>query len=290
MSVNSKGGIPEEIEIDGKTIKVKENQVLLDLIKGVRKQEKSKLYSQIEELETEVEKLGKKSGKTEDEKDTLSELRDELKELRKELKVKDEELTAAAKGADKDKGADEDKKSKDKALAGLTAEDVKKLLDDALAKKDEEYEKKIASVKGELDGKKLADYRDAQLAKYEGRIIKDLVPTTGFKTQEELDAALQNALTVSKQYIREEYEAEDGKKEQLTIAEIEARQKEEREQQKQRTQDYTPPKPPGSPEQGDGDVSKKDLLKNVADMSDEEYEKYRGDILRQAKEVPYTEN
>lgn len=290
--------VPEKITIDGKEYTIAEAKELLDLVAEVRKDEKDKLYSKISGLEAKVKTLENEK-KQEGDLSTTKEA--ELKKLQDELAVaksKVEELVAESKKAGEGKGkggkkkpedGDGDGKDSEPTASGLTAEQVQKMLDDALAKKDADHKRELDEVKKGLNTKNVSDYRKEQLAKYKGTLIEDFV-REDLNTQEEVDKAIADAIQKSKPYIRKEYELADGKKQNMSIAEYEEYEEKNRSSKGNNgegsggTPTYTPP---AKPDGGSGDLTGKELLKDIENMSQEEYDKNYDKILKEAATVKY---
>ena len=298
MPANS-GGIPEKIKIGDQEVVVKDHPELLELLQKARKEEKDKLYSQISSLDAKVKVL-------EDEKKNNGELsatkEKELKELREELgavKAEKEKLEKAGKGgsgADLDDDDDDDTKGKTKSNSkssqpSFTKEEMADMLKNALDEQQKVFDEKLKEVKGGLNKKTVSDYRKEQLAKHEGLIIDKLVPED-LDSEEAVNKAIADALEVSKNYISKEYEV-DGKKQKMTLAEYEQYEEKQKNagaggsQQQGGTGNYTPPIPPAKPEGGSGDLTGKELLSKIEDMSDEEYAKYHKEILKEVQSVKY---
>lgn len=300
MSEN-KGGIPEKIKLGDKEFVVKDHPELLELLQKARKEEKDKLYSQISSFETKIKVL-------EDEKKTNGELsvakEEKLKALQDELAVakaekeKLEKTKGGGKGKpdpDDDDEEDDDepkgKKSKSKAVAnGISKEDMADMLKTALEEQQKVFDKRLEEVKGGLNKKTVGDYRKEQLAKYKGFIIEDLV-REDLDSEEAVNKAIEQALEKSKPYIQKEYEV-DGKKQRMTIAEYEEYEKSQKEKGNdgKGTGNYTPPTPPDRPDGGSGNLTGKELLSRIEDMSDEEYAKHADQILKEVKSVKYQDS
>lgn len=282
--------IPEKIKIGDVEYTVKDNPELLNLMQIARTEEKDKLYSTMSANEAKIKVL-------EDEKKsagTLSATKEaELKKAQDELavsKAEKEKLEAQIKANKGGKGGEEDDdEAKKKAKAsGLSKEDMQEAIDNALKKQKEEYEAKLAEVQGGLNKKNVGDYRKEQLAKYKDVIIEGLVPED-LDTEEKVNKAIEKALVTSKDYIRKEYEIE-GKKTQMTVAEYEKYEADSKTQGKvksKKTDEYVPVEPAKKAEQGGGDVTGKDLLKDIATMTDEEYAKHHATILKEVKSIKY---
>lgn len=288
------GGIPEKIKLGDVEYVVKDHPELLKVIENARKEEKTKLYSQISSLDAKVKVL-------EDEKKTSGELsstkEEKLKKLQDELavvKAEKEKLEGDGKGGsgnpdDGDDGKGDDGKGK-ATKPTFSKKEAEQMVKEALAKQNETFEGKLAEVRGGLTQKTVSDYRKEQLAKHKGLIIEQLVPD-GLDSEEAVNKAIQTALETSKGYIAKEYDI-DGKKQKMTIAEYE-----EYETKQQGagddgnggkgTGDYVPPTPPGKPDGGSGDLTGKELLSKIEDMSDEEYAKHHEAIKKEAKTVKY---
>lgn len=280
--------VPDKIKLaDGTEIVVKDNPEVEKLIKqaiqDARKEEKDKLYSQIATLETAKKTL-------ENEKVTFGELTAKQK---KDLEAVNEELATLK--AEKKKLEEEGKKKPETepekggaTTTGLTKEDVIELLEGFSKKQSDEFEKKLSAVQGDLSSKKVSDYREKAIAKYDGLLIEDFVPTN-LNTPEEVDKAIETALLKSKKYLSKEYEI-DGKKQKMTIEEYEelTKEKETGAGGQGGTTTYEPKEPAKKPDQGTGgDLTGKELLSKVEDMTDEEYAKYHSQILKEAKTLQY---
>lgn len=279
MSNNSGGGIPKTIKIGETELVISENQELIGLVESVRKEEKSKLYSTISALQTENKTLKESSKSGEDlaktYEDKIAKLESELANTKKE---KNKENMA------------EDTKPEVTRQTGLTAEQVSKIVEDALKKQSEEYEGKITELSGKLNSKSVSDYRKEQLAKYKGSVISELIPEN-LSSTEEVDKAVEKALETSKDYIRKEYKDAKGKVQNLTLREIEELEKQPKEESKpEKTPTYeggnqsgVPTPPPNT----GGGVDGKSLIKDLDKMSNEEFEKNREAIRQEIRKVGY---
>lgn len=281
--------VPDKIKLaDGTEIVVKDHpeveKLLKQAIQDARKEEKDKLYSQIATLESAKKTL-------ENEKVTFGELTAKQK---KDLEAVNEELATLK--VEKKKLEEEGKKKPETepekgatTTTGLTKEDVMELLEGFSKKQADEFEKKINAVQGDLSNKKVSDYRKEEMAKYDGLLIEDFVPTN-LNTPEEVDKAIETALLKSKKYLSKEYEI-DGKKQKMTIEEYEELTKDKKEPGaggQGGTSTYEPKEPAKKPDQGTGgDLTGKELLSKVEDMTDEEYAKYHSQILKEAKTLQY---
>jgi len=280
--------IPEKIKLGDKEYVLKDHPELMEIVQETRKEEKTKLYAEKASLEAKIKTL-------EDEQKAKGDLsatkEKELKELREELgAVKSDKEKLEKEIAEAEKGKKKPEPKKEDEPKGLTKEDVQALLKDALAEQAKEHKKEIEKVQGGLTAKEVSDYRKEQLAKHEGIIIAKLVPE-GLKSKEDVNKAIEEALAESKQYITNEYEVEEGKKQRMTIAEWEKHQADvaaAEEEKKKGTGTYTPPQHPDKPDGGSGgDLTGKELLGKIGEMSDEEYEKNRDAIMKEVKAVKY---
>lgn len=298
-----KKGIPEKIKLGDKEYVVKDHPELLELMQTARKEEKDKLYSDIATKEAKIKTL-------EDEKTTLGELSTtkeaKLKELQDELavaKAEKEKLEKETKGKGKSKDDDDDDDDEDdkggkkgkgtKKSDAPTKEDFKEMLEEALKKQAEAHRLEIEKVQKGLNTKNVGDYRKEQLEKYKDVIIEDLVPES-LDSVEAVNKAVATALEKSKQYIRKDYTI-DGKSQKMTIAEYEEYEAKNKETKKgdegaggkEKTEDYESKKHPAKPGGGSGDLTGKELLARVDEMSQEEYEKNADKILAEAKSMKY---
>lgn len=279
--------IPEKIKLGDKEYVLKDHPELMTIVQEARKEEKTKLYAEKASLEAKIKTL-------EDEQKAKGDLsatkEKELNELREELgavKSEKENLELEIKEAEKGKKKPEPKK--EEKSEGLTKEDVQELLKNALAEQAKTHKEEIEKVQGGLTAKEVSDYRKEQLAKHDGIIIAKLVPE-GLDSKEAVNKAIEEALAESKQYITNEYEVEEGKKQRMTIVEWEEHQKtiEAEEEKKKGTGTYTPPQHPDKPDGGGGgDLTGKELLSKLGEMSDAEYEKHREQIMKEVKAVKY---
>lgn len=280
--------IPDVIKIGDTEFSVKDTPALLELIQTARKEEKDKLYSQIQNLESAkrvLEDEKKNSGKlTAEKEEQLVALRNELETAKSEKVKLEEELKEFETG----KG-----KSKEDAMKDtLTKDDVKSMIAEMLKETAKEVSGKVDEVKKELTAKEIADFRKELLEKNKGLIIEKFVPDN-LDTKEAVTKAVEDALAESKNYIIKEYEIGGGKKQKMTLAEYEAFDKEAKEKEElekaRRTQHYSPgeqfPNPPGG---FSGDLTDKDLLSKLDSMSDAEYAKHADEILREARSLKYT--
>jgi hypothetical protein len=224
----------------------------------------------------------------------------ELAELKKPGKKKSD---AVDDDADDDDAGDGKGKGKQKSKAGqnggnnLTIEQIQELLEKRDKDLMEKIDAKVGKVSDTVSQKEVDDYRKEQIEKYHDVLIPNLVPT-GLKTKDEVNKSIQNALTTSKSYIVKETTI-GGTKGRYTLAEIEAAEAKDKEKQESgsgnngnnnsggKTQSYQGGNYAGKPDSGSGDVSGKELLKRVDELTDAEYEKNRDQILREAKAVKY---
>lgn len=283
------GGIPEKIKLGDKEYVVKDHPELLELLQIARKEEKDKLYGQLSTLNAKVKVL-------EDEKKNNGELsatkEKELKKLKDELavvKADKKKLEEANDGADPDDEDKKGKKAEKKPEPAFTKEELKSMLKDALTEQQKVFDEKLAKVQGGLTQKTVSDYRKEQLAKYKGLIIEKLVPE-GLDSEESVNKAIKEALETSKVYISKEYDI-DGKKQKMTLAEYEDYQTKSKEgnggEEEGGTKTYKPAAQVQKPDEGNGDLSGKELLSRINEMSDEEYNKYHKQLLKEVKSVKY---
>ena len=285
--------VPEKIVIDGKEYSLKDNPELMDLVQEVRKEEKDKLYSKISTTEAKIKVLEdekKSTGDLSAKKDEeLQKLKDDLAVTKKEKSDLEAEIKKGKKADDDDDDDDDDKKKGKKQPSGLSKDDVASIVADALAKQQEGFDKKLEEVKGSLGKKTVADYKKEQLAKYKDVIIEDFVPEN-LDSEEAVNKAIEKALEKSKQYIRKEVDV-DGTKKSLTLSEIE-----ELEANKDKGGKGSGvgdgsgegrKTPPAKPDGGSGDLTGKELLSKIEDMTDEEYAKHAEAILKEVKSVKY---
>ena len=288
--------VPEKIVIDGKEYSVKDNPEILELVQEVRKEEKDKLYSKISTTEAKIKVLEdekKSTGDLSAKKDEeLQKLKDDLAVTKKEKSDLEAEIKKGKKADDDDDDDDDDKKKGKKQPSGLSKDDVASIVADALAKQQEGFDKKLEEVKGSLGKKTVSDYKKEQLAKYKDVIIEDFVPEN-LDSEEAVNKAIEKALEKSKQYIRKEVDV-DGTKKSLTLSEIE-----ELEVNKDKGGKGSgggdgsggsgegKKNPPAKPDGGSGDLTGKELLSKIEDMTDEEYAKHAEAILKEVKSVKY---
>ena len=288
--------VPEKIVIDGKEYSVKDNPEILELVQEVRKEEKDKLYSKISTTEAKIKVLEdekKSTGDLSAKKDEeLQKLKDDLAVTKKEKSDLEAEIKKGKKADDDDDDDDDDKKKGKKQPSGLSKDDVASIVADALAKQQEGFDKKLEEVKGSLGKKTVADYKKEQLAKYKDVIIEDFVPEN-LNSEEEVNKAIQTALEKSKQYIRKEVDV-DGTKKSLTLSEIEELEANKDKGGKGSGGDggsggsgEGKKNPPAKPDGGSGDLTGKELLSKIEDMTDEEYAKHADAILKEVKSVKY---
>ena len=278
--------IPETIKIGEVEYSVKDTPALLELIQSARKEEKDKLYAQIQALEASkrtLEDEKNQNGKLSADKEAeLKVLQDELVVAKNDKKKLEEEMKG-------DQGKDKsDKESKKDESKGMTADDIKKIVADALAESNKKVTEDVEGVRKELTQKEVADYRKELLAQNKGLLIEGLVPSN-LGSKEDVNKAIETALLESKPYIRQEYEV-DGKKKSMSIAEYETYQAEQKDKEpKPGTPNYQPQGGyPPKPDQGSGgDLTDKDLLSKLDTMSDDEYAKNASAILKEARSLKY---
>tara|TARA_Y100000034_G_scaffold29728_1_gene36147 strand:+ start:25611 stop:26534 length:924 start_codon:yes stop_codon:yes gene_type:complete len=294
------GKIPETITIGGQEYKIKDHPELQSLVEKARKSEKNKLYSEIKGFESKIavlENKEKENGEltAKQEKD-LAKLKADLDSANAE---KAELEKTIAKGG-KSGGDGKSGEGKGDEPKGLTEAKVAELLEKALEKKEAAHQKEIEELRNGLNTKTVGDYRKEQLKKYEGVIIPDLVPES-LDSQSDVDKAIEAAITKSKPYIRNTYEI-NGEEKEMSIADYEKYKAENPDGNEGGnggsgneggsgggTPDYEggQGKPATPPSGGGGDVSGKELLSRVKDMSPEEYAKHREAILKESAQVSY---
>lgn len=287
--------LPETVTVDGKEVKLKDIPEFKTIMEAIRKQEKNKLYGQIKELELERDELKTKTGKTvEDEKkikelsDSLAVLKSEKEKLEKQIKDEGKQETAAEKEA-REKA---EKEAKEKGGSGITATDVAKIVTDALAGFEKRIDDKLAGVSGKVTETEVDLYKKEKLAEFKGLVIPDLVVG---KTKEEIDASLKKAVETSKNYITVEHEGADGKKVTVTLAERDKLVKAEEAAKEAAAKvaaggggDAGAGAGPVPPKKTNAEVSPK--LTDVSKMSQEEYAKNREAILKEAKQMQYSQD
>jgi len=288
--------VPEKIVIDGKEYIVKDHPELMAMVQDVRKEEKDKLYSKISTTEAKIKVLEdekKTNGDLSTKKDgELQKLKDDLAVTKKEKA--DLETAMKSKGKKADDGEDEDeeddKKKGKKQPSGVSKDDVAQIVADALAKQQEGFDKKLEEVTGKLGKKTVGDYRKEQLAKYKDVIIEDFV-SENLDSEEAVNKAIQVALEKSKKYIRKDVDV-DGTKKSLTLSEIEEFEANKDKGGKNSGGDgggewEGKKKAPAKPDGGSGDLTGKELLSNIGNMTDDEYAKHADAILKEVKSVKY---
>jgi hypothetical protein len=160
---------------------------------------------------------------------------------------------------------------------------LKGLIADELAPLKEELTKGINEVKGKMTAEEVAAYRAQLVEKNKGVLIPGLLKGS---TKEELDANLVEALEESKPYITVDFKDAEGKNKKVTLAEkeeLEAQQKTAQAELEKRYQGTGAPAAPGK----DTPPDPKSLVKDVKNMSAEEYRKHRGEILREGSTIKY---
>lgn len=288
MPDNNNGGIPKSITLGGVEYILADHPELRTLVEAGRKEEKDKLYSQIKTLESSITVLKDEAkasgGQSQKDKDELKKLQDELAVVKADLEKAGKETTPATPPVNK--GGKDDKP--DEKPVGMTAEEVQKIVAGALKTQEEKHSKELEQVRGTITIKDVADHRKEMLEKHKGLLIEDLVPD-GLGTKEDVNKAVEKALQTSKDFIRKEYKGEDDKTEMLTLAEIEAR-----ETAKQQTATppangqqgvYVPAGAPPAPPAGNGNLSGKELIKDLKTMSPADYEKNREAIRAEILKV-----
>jgi len=278
----TKGGIPKSIKIGDQEFLLSEHPELMQLVQAGRTDEKAKLYTTITGLEASIKVLN-------DEKKTSGDLSvaDKLA-----LKTAQDNLAIAVADLAKvkvDEKTTEPKDPKDAGKTGLSADDVQKIVADALAKQAGVNETELNKIKGTLTQKDVDDYRKEVLEKNNGFIIAGLIPE-GLKSKEEINLAVERALKTSKDYIRQDYKTADGKSENLTLAEIEVREL---------AKEALPPNPPAGiyvpasgvppPPNGNGDLTGKELVKNLSNMSQNDFNKNHEALRQEISKVGYGE-
>lgn len=289
--------IPEKIKIGDKEYVVKDTPEILEAIQEARKEEKTKLYSQIQSLEAQKKVLEDKEATngtlTKTQEAELNKLREELGGVKAAAKAAEEALKEATEAKKKAEEGGEEKGDKTKkTVAGMSEEQVKKLLEEQQKAFEKTLAEKLSAVNSSMTQKDVEQYRKEQIEANKDSLIARFVPAN-LKTKEEVNQAIAEAITDSKPFLRKEYE-HDGKKGQYSLAEIEELEKAkaaaaaQQAQQQQPTGTWTPGAAPAKPDAGPSDLTGKKLLENVANMSPEEYNKHRDAILREAKGVAYS--
>lgn len=279
------GAIPETIKIGEQEYKISEHPELVTLLEAARKQEKDKVYKDISGYKDQVKTLKEELDKTKSNSETAK-ITKELEEAQNALKD-----AQAQKDVLNNKPAtnpEEDKLKKEKM-----EEELLKKLEDSFEKKLEEklktvsgtYEEKISKLENQLKGSEAASYRDKLLAQYKDQVIPNLVKGN---TKEELDAALQEALEVSKDYVSVDYK---GKR--VTLAEkakleeedrIKAEEKKKAEELAAEQRRYANPPNRQTPPNEDT------LMKDVKNLPDQSYAENRAAILAKAKQAAQAAN
>lgn len=282
----NKATLPDTFKIGDKEYKLSDSPEILAIIETVRTQEKNKLYSQIATKEAEVTDLANKlKAETGDKTvaaNKLKEVEDALAVAKAEKVKIDADLQALKEAGEK---AEKDKDKKDPANS-LTADAVAKIVADALAKQKQEFDQVISGLQTTVTTKSVEDYKKELLAKHKGLIIPNLITGNSIA---ELDASVVSALETSKDYITVEH----GKdKKRLTLRERDLAIEEERKAEELLKGSGgnpagTPPKGANPPEKGNPDLTGANLIKNIKDMSPEEYAKHRSEILKEAKNLQY---
>jgi chromosome segregation ATPase len=278
MAENSQNSnIPEKIKIGEVEYTVKDHPELLTLIESVRKQEKTKLNSEIRTLEATKTDLENKlkSG------DTLTTAqKQELEKAKADLAVAQNEKSRIEGELEGLKKAKEGKEPEPKPTGGLTLEAVTQLLAKQKAELAEEFDKRVATVQSNLGKVTTEQYLKEVLEKNAGVVIPALVKGS---TKEEIDQSLVEALQVSKNYITVDHA---GKK--VTLAEKEAIELAARNAPPVNpTNPGIPPVAPG--QSGNGDFTDKSLVKDVSKMSAAEYAKHREGIMREVGQMTIVE-
>jgi hypothetical protein len=274
--------LPKTIKLGDTEYTLADHPELTSLVEEVRKEEKNKLYSEKTKLEKKIEELNEKAtaaeGLSKTEKVELDKAKADLTKKEADLVEANKNLEAA-KAANKKATEGDDKPLTKKELAEAVAAIVNPMK--------EEYEKKLKELGGEVEGKIVSDYKAKLLEDNKGQIIPEML--TG-NTVAELNESLKKAKEVSKSYLTTEVTAKDGKKSTVTLVEAERLKAEETaavEELKNRgtgaTAAAAPDKKAGA--DGSGDIS----LKDVKDMSAEEYKEHRKEIMKKAQTVKYGE-
>ena len=269
----AQGGIPKTIKIGDVEYIVAEHPELLTLIENTRKEEKDKLYGNIETLKKEVETF----------KNSFTSAEKKEKDYKDQLSAKEAELKKAQEDLKKFEGIDPTNSPKN------DGEKMSKEFEEKLAKIQEEADKKqkeaaerIAKLEADHKAEKLAEYRERKLAEHKDKIIGDFVPEN-LTTNEEIDASVTAALAKSKKYIRSEYTKADGTKVTGTLEEIEAW---EEEAKKNPANPASPTYvPPTVPPAGGGGQGAEPVLKDVKDMSPEAFKQNREALRAQARQI-----
>lgn len=279
--------IPDVIKIGDTEFSVKDTPALLELIQTARKEEKDKLYAQIQSLESAkrvLEDEKKISGKlTAEKEEQLVALKTELDTAKGDKVKLEAELKEFETGKGKGKKEEEMKEM-------LTKDEVKAMVAEMLKETAKEVSGKVEEVKKDLTTKEVADFRKELLEKNKGLLIEKLVPEN-LDTKEAVTKAVDEALAESKNYIIKEYEV-GGKKQKMTLAEYEAFEQEAKEKEEAEKAARTPQYAPGAqfpnpPAGFSGDLTDKDLLSKLDSMSDAEYAKHADEILREARSLKY---
>lgn len=280
--------IPEKITVkgaDGKDIElvVKDTPELQSMLETARKQERSKLNSDITEYKAQINDLNNKVSKSAEDQKQLDELKGKLAVAESEKTKVQEQLDELKEMQDGGKGKGEGGKGEGsefsmKALQKMLEENNKAIL--------AQVEEKVGAVNKGLQGMSAAQYRESLLKEHEGKIIPELLNGS---SKEELDASLVTALETSKKYLKADAGAagggdggdggkgagDDGKGGKGDGGKGEGGDGKGDNGKK----GPADPGKKGTPDPNDN------ILDRVKDMSPEEYEKNRAEILAATKKL-----
>lgn len=292
--------LPEKIKLGGQEYVLKDNPELLNLVQEARKEEKDKLHGEIKLLKGKISKGGVDAEQMETLKTQLAEAEEAKKVANEELvglkavqkKLEEEKNKGGDAGGD---GGDDPDKGKKKTMTShdfeLKLSEFGKSMTDQFGKVLEDrfkkYDESIGNLTKQNSQMTVEAHKQKLLADNEGLIIPDLL-TGG--TIDELNTSLVKALETSKKYIT----AQDNEGNRKTLAEIEKAKIEAEKKAGDGTQtqqvsvvdllsitDENGEKKFSVAQPPKGGATDGDLVKDLDEMSPEEFEKNRDAIKKQ---------
>lgn len=278
----TKGKIPEKIKLGDKEYALKDHPELLGLVEVGRSAEKEKLNADIDQQKATIKDL---KNKVESATGSTTKIEADLKEAKEALKNAEDEkakVTGQLKQLEKMRSDGDNNEDKDSKKAdSLSPDEVKKIVDEAIAKVQTQSNAQVEDLKKKLTASEAEAYRKEVIANHKDTVIPELLTGT---TKEEIDESLSKAIEVSKRYLRsgdndsaDGDETEDGKD-----------PKSKKGNDSEESKPPEEPKDTAPPDGGKSDPGDDaDLLKRAKDMTPDEYAKNRDAILRAAKRVKY---
>ena len=269
--------IKKTIKVGEKEYSVSELPEVLELIESVRKETKDKFHVEIEALKN---RLGSIESGSKNEKNELEKISSEYSKLKETYS----EAEAKLRDLSKEKEESEKKKTTSAEAKKETSETLEtlKAIQDGFTKTFSELTKRLDTVEGNSKKMGVESYKSSLLQKYSGHLIPELLFG---ETLEELDRNLSHAIETSKKYLL--VTDDKGNKKTYTELENERVQKEKAEKEKSAgnsviinvadIEKLRYPEPPKT-------EAPKNMVENLKDMSNEDFEKNSAAIKKQLQE------